>query len=296
MTKVTFVLIHIGCLFAFWCGISPVAIIACLAAYSIRMFAITAGYHRLFSHRTFKTNRVFQFILAVLGASSAQKGPLWWAASHRHHHQHSDTDEDLHSPGVHGFWWAHVGWVLSHESDEADLETVKDLTAYPELVFLERYHYVPPLVLLGGSYLFGALLNHLFPILHTSGLQMMVWGALISTVCLYHGTFAINSLTHIFGRRRFQTSDQSRNSLLLALITLGEGWHNNHHRYPGSERQGFYWWEIDVTHYVLKALSWVGIVWDLRVPPKRIYEEAKLTRSRLSPSEAFLSGRPAKQQ
>ncbi|MCO6432030.1 MAG: fatty acid desaturase [Deltaproteobacteria bacterium] len=276
MNKLVFILIHLGCLLAIWSGVSTVAVLFCLAFYLIRMFAITAGYHRLFSHRSYETSRVFQFILGFIGAASVQRGPLWWAANHRHHHRHSDTEEDIHSPGIRGVWWAHAGWVLSPE-DRSDLKVVKDLSIYPELRWLERYHYVPPLLLLGGTFLLGLLLNAVFPALHTSGLQMMVWGALVSTVILYHCTFAINSLAHIIGRKRFETGDESRNSLFLALITLGEGWHNNHHRYPGSERQGFYWWEIDITHYILKALAVLGIVWDLREPPARIYEEARTT-------------------
>ena len=209
-----------------------------------------------------------------MGAAAAQKGPLWWAASHRHHHQHSDTEEDLHSPGMKGIWWAHIGWVLSPQADDADMNLVKDWTSYPELKLLEKYHYVPPLVLMGTCYLLGLALAYALPVLHTSGLQMMVWGSFISTVLVYHGTFAINSLAHVMGTQRFQTGDQSRNSFILALITLGEGWHNNHHRYPGSERQGFYWWEIDITHYLLTFLSKLGIVWDLRTPPARVYAES----------------------
>jgi stearoyl-CoA desaturase (delta-9 desaturase) len=213
--------------------------------------------------------------MATLAASSAQKGPLWWAASHRHHHKHSDTEEDLHSPGIRGLWWAHAGWVLSDEYDDADLTLVKDLSAYPELRFLDTYHYIPPLLFVAFTYVLGLLLSSIFPQLHTTPMQIVVWGALVSTVCLYHGTFAINSLAHVLGTKRFKTEDESRNSLFLALITLGEGWHNNHHRYPGSERQGFYWWEIDVSHYVLTLLSKFGIVWNLRTPPARIYAEAK---------------------
>jgi stearoyl-CoA desaturase (Delta-9 desaturase) len=278
MNKVFFVLIHLGALSAFWVGVSPIAIAACLLCYFIRMFAITAGYHRLFSHRSYRTGRAFQLFLGILGSASAQKGPLWWAASHRHHHKHSDTEEDLHSPGIQGLWWAHIGWVLSKDFDKADMNCIKDLTAYPELVLLEKFHYIPPLILLALSYILGVMLEVQFPALRTSGFQMMTWGALMSTVLLYHGTFAINSLAHVLGRKRFRTGDDSRNSFFLSLITLGEGWHNNHHRYPGSERQGFYWWEIDITHYILKVLSWVGVVWDLREPPARIYAEAINTR------------------
>jgi stearoyl-CoA desaturase (delta-9 desaturase) len=274
MNKLFFVVIHLAALSALWTGASAVAVIFCLMAYLVRMFAITAGYHRLFSHRSYSTSRFFQFVLAFIGASSAQKGPLWWAASHRHHHKHSDTELDIHSPGIRGIWWAHVGWVISKEYDEVDLELVKDLTKYPELMLLEKYHYIPPLIFLLSVAGLGVLIEQYLPSAQTSMLQFFVWGTFVSTVLLYHATFAINSLTHVFGKRRFATSDQSRNSLILALITLGEGWHNNHHRYPGSERQGFYWWEIDLTHLVLLFLRKLGIVWNLRVPPQRIYDEA----------------------
>lgn len=274
MNQFIFILIHLSCLLAFWCGVSSTALILCAAFYLIRMFAITAGYHRLFSHRSYETSRIFQFLLGVVGAASVQRGPLWWAANHRHHHRHSDTEKDIHSPGKRGLWWAHVGWVLSDE-DCAHPDTVKDLALYPEMRLLDRYHFVPPLLFLGGTYLLGVVLNYLFPNLHTNGFQVMVWGALISTVLLYHCTFAINSLAHVLGSKRFKTDDESRNSFLLAVLTLGEGWHNNHHRYPGSERQGFYWWELDITHCVLKFLSCFRIVWNLREPPPRIYEEAQ---------------------
>jgi len=273
LNKSFFVVIHLGCFLIIWTGVSAVALAVALSLYLIRMFAITAGYHRLFSHRSYSTSRAFQFVLAVLGSSAAQKGPLWWAASHRHHHKHSDTEEDIHSPGLHGLWWAHAGWVLSSENDEADLTTVKDLTKFPELVLLERFHFVPPLILLACCYLLGVLLALYYPQLGTNGFQMAVVGALLSTVLLYHGTFVINSLSHMMGKQRFATGDESKNSLILAIITLGEGWHNNHHRYPGSERQGFYWWELDISHYVLVLLSKLGLVWNLRTPPKRIYEE-----------------------
>jgi stearoyl-CoA desaturase (Delta-9 desaturase) len=275
MNKLFFVVIHLSCILVIWSGVSTTAVLLCLAFYLVRMFAITAGYHRLFSHRSYKTGRVFQFILGALGACSAQKGPMWWAASHRHHHRHSDTELDIHSPKAQGIWWAHIGWVLSPLHDDADMNSVKDLAKYPEIIWLEKYHYIMPFSFLFFCYLLGVALSEFFPSLGTSPFQIVVWGALISTVFLYHGTFAINSISHVFGRKRFKTSDESRNSLLLALITLGEGWHNNHHRYPGSERQGFYWWEIDISHMVLMLLSKFGIVWDLRTPPQKIYDEAK---------------------
>jgi stearoyl-CoA desaturase (Delta-9 desaturase) len=267
--------VHAACLLAFWTGVSWVAIATCYLAYCVRMFGITAVYHRYFSHRSFKTSRPVQFVLALIGTSAVQKGPLWWAAHHRDHHRYADTEKDIHSPIVMGFWWSHVGWILANKYMATKMDAIRDFAKFPELRFLNRYHMLPPLGLAIGMFGFGWLLQHYAPSLHTSGPQMLVWGFFISTTLLYHGTFTINSLAHVFGRRRFATKDTSRNSLLLSLITMGEGWHNNHHRYPASERQGFYWWEIDVTHYILKVMSWARLVWDLREPPRHIYAEAE---------------------
>ena len=266
--------IHLGCLGLLWVGFSWTAFWICIGLYVVRMFGITGAYHRYFSHRSYQTSRWFQFALAFLGASAAQKGPIWWASHHRHHHKFSDTEQDIHPPGIYGLWWAHVGWVLSTQFIDTRSEMVKDLTRFPELRALEKYHFAPPLLLLISLACLGAALNTYAPGLHTSAGQLVVWGFCVSTTLLYHGTFCINSLAHVIGRPRFKTGDDSKNSFLLALITLGEGWHNNHHRYPGSERQGFYWWEVDISHYTLKALSTLGLVWDLREPPQRIYDEA----------------------
>jgi stearoyl-CoA desaturase (delta-9 desaturase) len=235
------------------------------------MFGITAGYHRYFSHRTYKTSRAFQFVLGFLGAMSAQKGPLWWASHHRRHHGYSDSADDVHSPVVRGFWWSHVGWFLCRKYGETDVQSIRDLNAYPELRVLNRFHALPPAALSVVTLGIGGLLRVIAPGMNTSATQMLVWGFFISTVLVYHGTFVVNSLAHVFGTRRFPTKDESRNNLLIALITLGEGWHNNHHYAPSSERQGFYWWEIDVSHYILKTLSWCGLVWDLQPPPSRAY-------------------------
>lgn len=274
LKEVMFWSVHLACLLVFWAGFSWVALAVCLGLYVLRMFAITGGYHRYFSHRSYETSRVFQFILGFLGASSAQKGPIWWASHHRHHHRHSDTPEDVHSPVISGIYYAHVGWVLSKQFLETKVDLVKDLMSFPEIRWIDRFNVIPPVLLAVSVYFLGVWLEFAYPSLNTNGFQMLVWGFFVSTVLLYHGTFCINSFTHLIGKRRFKTSDDSRNHWLLALITLGEGWHNNHHRYPGSERQGFYWWEIDITHYILKVLSWFGIVWDLRTPPPRIYQEA----------------------
>ena len=270
-----FVAMHLACLAALWVGVSPVALAVAGALYAIRMFAITGFYHRYFAHRTFRAPRVVQFVFAVIGASCVQRGPLWWAAHHRTHHRHTDTALDPHSPRVHGFFWSHVGWFLTRRGFRTDWARIPDLAKFPELRWLDRYDTAIPVLLAVALYAFGALLQQVAPQLGTSGGQMLVWGFFISTVVLFHATVTINSLAHRYGSRRFQTNDDSRNNLWLALITFGEGWHNNHHFFPGSARQGFRWWEVDVTWYVLKAMSLVGLVRDLKPVPAWVAAKAR---------------------
>ncbi len=265
-----FLFMHVACLLVIWTGVSLTAVVICLALYVVRMFAITAGFHRLLAHRTYKTSRLFQFLMAFTGTASYQKGPLWWSAHHRRHHLVADTAEDFHSPLTRRFWRAHFGWFLSRDSQQTEWKLIANLSKYPELRFLDRFYSLPPIMLAVSAFLLGAALERWAPGLETSSWQMLVWAFFISTVVLYHGTFTVNSLAHIFGKRRFATDDNSRNNLFVALITLGEGWHNNHHYYSASERQGFYWWEIDVSHYTLRAFSWLGIVWDLHTPPANL--------------------------
>ena len=242
---------------AVYAGVSGAALVACLITYLSRMFAITAGFHRYFAHRSYKTGRVFQFLLAWEGTAAVQKGALWWAANHRHHHAHSDTEEDAHSPVTGGFWWAHVGWFLCNEFDETQERLIPDLVRFPELRFLNRFYWLPPVALALGLLAFG-------------GVQVLVWGFFVSTVAVYHATFSVNSLAHLFGTRRFETRDRSRNNFWIAVATLGEGWHNNHHHSPSIERQGLEWWEVDVSHYLLVLLSGIGVVWDLRSRSPRL--------------------------
>jgi stearoyl-CoA desaturase (delta-9 desaturase) len=254
---IPFVLVHLAALAAIWTGVTAEALWVALLLYVVRMWAITAGYHRYFSHRSYKTSRIFQFLLAFLGQSSAQRGVIWWSAVHRHHHLHSDTPQDVHSPRHHGFWYSHVGWIFNPSNWKPDYGTVRDLTRYRELVLLDRFTYSPAVLLGFALWLWG-------------GWTMLVVGFFWSTLVLYHCTFFINSLAHQRGTQRYLTGDDSRNNFWLALITLGEGWHNNHHHYQSSTRQGFRWWEVDVSYYVLKAMSWLGLVWELRAPPKAI--------------------------
>ncbi len=252
--SIPFLLTHLVCLAALWTGVTVEALVLCVALYVIRMFGVTAGYHRYFSHRTFRTSRVGQFLLAFLAQTSAQRGILWWAAKHRHHHRYSDTELDIHSPAQSGFWYAHVGWILAKRNDSVDYNDVPDLARYPELVWLDRLQYLPAALLGVACWL-------------VAGWVGLVVGFFWSTVLLYHGTFMINSLAHVHGNQRYVTGDDSRNNWWLAIITLGEGWHNNHHAYQRSTRQGFRWYEFDPTFYALKAMSWLRLVWDLGEPP-----------------------------
>jgi stearoyl-CoA desaturase (Delta-9 desaturase) len=256
---IPFVLVHLSAFAAIWTGITLQAVLLGVFLYWFRMWAVTAGYHRYFSHRSFKTSRTFQFVLAFLAQSSLQRGAIWWAAIHRHHHKHSDTELDVHSPVHRSFLYSHVGWIFSNRDDTPDYSSVQDLMAYPELRFLERFHHLP-----------GVLLGALCFLV--AGWPGLIVGFIWSTVLLYHGSFSINSLAHVHGKQRYVTGDDSRNNWWLSVITMGEGWHNNHHAYQSSTRQGFRWYEFDPTYYVLKVLSWVGLVWDLRSPPPEVVQ------------------------
>jgi stearoyl-CoA desaturase (delta-9 desaturase) len=278
-----FIGMHLMCAGVIWVGVSSTALLVAAALYVLRLVAITGFYHRYFSHRTFRTSRAVQFVFAVLGTMAVQRGPLWWAAHHRHHHAHADEENDSHSPTQHGFWWGHFGWFMNRSNFRTRSELVQDLTRYPELRWLDRFDIVPPIALAAGLFFGGNALAQAYPQLATSGSQLLIWGFFISTVLLHHVTFTVNSLAHRFGRRRYATSDDSRNNWWIALLTFGEGWHNNHHHFPGSVRQGFYWWEIDLTYYLLRAMAACGLVWDLKSVPARI-REARQIRAGTLPS------------
>ena len=273
---IPFVFLHVMCLGVFFVGWSPVALWTALLLYVVRMFAITGFYHRYFSHNTFKASRSWTFLFAVAGNSAVQRGPLWWAAHHRHHHKYSDRKEDVHSPVQHGFLWSHMGWLTSLQNFPTPLNLVKDWSRFPELRFLDRFDILVPLALGVALFLFGSILKIYAPSLGTSGFQMLIWGFFISSTVLFHATCTINSLDHLWGSRRFRTGDESRNNPLLAVITLGEGWHNNHHHYSVAARQGIYWWEIDLTYYILKMMSWLGIVRNLNPYPRRIIDRDRI--------------------
>lgn len=266
--------LHLMCLGVIWVGWSPIAVGVAAGLYAIHMFAITGFYHRYFSHRTYKTSRVMQFIFAVVGASAVQRGPIWWAARHRHHHRHSDEEDDIHSPVRHGLYWSHVGWITSKGAYAYDEKAVPDLMKFPEIRFIDRFDNLVPLIEAVMLFGLGVLLQRSG--WNTSGGQMLIWGFFISTIVCAHATFTINSLTHMWGRKRYKSKDESRNSLLLALLTFGEGWHNNHHYYPGAVRQGFYWWEIDLTYYGLCIMARLGLIWDLNALPEGVREKNHL--------------------
>jgi stearoyl-CoA desaturase (delta-9 desaturase) len=260
-SSIPFILLHFLPLLAIFTGVTWRAVWLGVILYFVRMLAITGGYHRYFSHRSYRLGRVPQFVLAFIGLTAAQKGPLWWAAHHRAHHKNSDTEQDIHSP-IRGFWWSHVGWILCDKYNKTESDAIKDFTRYPELVWLDKHDWVGPWSLGVVSFLI-------------AGWSGLVIGFFASTILLWHATFCVNSLAHVLGRRVYDTSDTSRNSTIVALITSGEGWHNNHHRYPWAARQGFRWWQIDVTYYVLRLFSFLGVVRDLRPVPRAVRDEAR---------------------
>ncbi len=282
---VEMILIHMVPLLAFFTGVTAFDWIVAVVLYFLRMFFVTGFYHRYFSHRTFKTSRWFQFVMAFLAETSMQKGVLWWGAHHRVHHRNSDKPGDPHSMKLYGFWYSHIGWILGPDFKETDYKGISDFTQYKELVWLNKYYVVPPITLMVVLMMLGGIVNGgsitaMFSV--PGGLSTLLIGFFLSTIALYHGTFSINSIMHKLGRQRYETGDESRNSALLAFITLGEGWHNNHHYYESSTRQGFFWWEFDITYYLLKVLSWLGLIWDIKEVPKHIkYSKNKQDAHRL---------------
>lgn len=267
-----FIALHLACLAPLWMGINTIELAVATASYGVRVFAVSVFYHRCFSHQAFRTYRIVQFIFAFLGAAATQRGPIWWAAHHRSHHAHADTNADPHS-SLRGFWWSHMLWFLCRKNFHAPLHRVRDLTRFPELAWLDRFDLVVPVVYGAGIFALGEALETSFP--ETGGWRMLVWGYVIPTVLLMHVTFMVNSLSHRIGRRRFATADGSRNNTWLAVLTCGEGWHNNHHRHAASARLGFYWWQLDLGWLGLKLLEKLGLAWNLRTPPRCVLEEGK---------------------
>ncbi|WP_150466612.1 acyl-CoA desaturase [Francisella sp. SYW-9] len=268
-TIIAFSTMHLACLAIFFVNYNITALLVFLITFSIRTFALTAGYHRYFSHKAFQTSRVFQFILALVGTWASQKGPLWWSGHHRYHHIHSDKETDMHSP-KNGVFQAHVGWVFEARSDDVDPKFIKDWVKYPEIVWLDKYAHESFALYLVGLFILGSCISYFYPTLETSGLAFVFWGGILSTVLLYHTTFSVNSICHIFGSRDYQTTDNSRNNWLVALITFGEGWHNNHHKFAYSIRNNLKFWQIDITYIILCVLKKFRIVWNFKQPKKTI--------------------------
>jgi stearoyl-CoA desaturase (Delta-9 desaturase) len=281
--EIAFAIVHLIPLAAFWVPVTTFDWIVCAVLYFVRMFWVTGGYHRYFAHKSYKTSRFFQFIIAFMAQTSVQKGALWWAAHHRHHHRHSDTPADPHSMKIYGFWYSHIGWIVGPDFKKTDYKTIGDYAKYPELVWLNKYHYVPPIVLAVFVTALGAVVNggSITQIFTHHGMSTLLIGFFLSTVILYHATFSINSIMHKIGFQRYESHDESRNSIWLALLTLGEGWHNNHHYYETSSRQGFFWWEIDITYYILKGFAAVGLIWDLKGVPNHV----KLSKNKAHAAE-----------
>ena len=271
---VPYILIHLGALLVFFTPFSLPCLVVVLISYASRMFAITAFYHRYFSHRTFKTSRVVQFLGAFVACASGQRGPLWWAAHHRMHHRHSDTEHDSHSPHHKNFLWSHTLWFMTDYALPTFLKEIPDWVKFKELRFINRYDWIAVLFLALGCYFLGEWATF-EAWTGMNGLSMLAWGFFLPTVLLYHATFSVNSLTHMFGKKKYETGDESRNNWLVSIITFGEGWHNNHHFFPGSARQGFSPWEIDPTYYGLRLLSLLGLVSNLRPVPAWVKQKAK---------------------
>ena len=267
-STIPFIIVHLTCFAAIWTGVTAEAVAIGVGLYWLRIFAIGAGYHRYFSHRAYETSRGFQFVIAVLAQSTSQKSVLWWAANHRDHHLHSDTELDVHSPRHTGFIYSHVGWIFSRGQETMNVNRIADFAKYPELMWLHRYEQLPAFVL--------AVIC-----LAVAGWPGLIVGFFWSTVAVYHGTFCINSLAHLVGKRRYVTGDDSRNNWLLAIITMGEGWHNNHHAYQSSARQGFRWWEYDPTFYLLTLLQRLGLVWNLKLPTAEVMQNQHRLGSRV---------------
>lgn len=269
-TQAIFWIVQASALLVFVVPFSTGLILLWAVSHFLRAIGLTLAFHRYFAHRAFKMNRAAQFAWAFIGTAAMQKGPLWWAGHHVNHHKYADRDGDPHSPMVSGIYYAHIGWFLNdtkHDRLEANNPVVRDFSKYPEIRFLNTYFFVPPLLLALGMYLAG-------------GFQWLVWGFCLPTVTLAHATFAINTVNHLFGTRRFDTIDESRNNVVTALFAVGEGWHNNHHRYQRAARNGFYWYEFDPTWYTIRLMQVLGLAWDLQPVPERIYAEARATRER----------------
>ncbi len=218
---------------------------------------ICLGYHRFLTHQSFKAPRFVGYLLATLGCLANQGGPIAWVATHRYHHANSDQPEDPHSPVVNGFWWAHMGWALHDNALLDDFRSYRrlalDLAKDPYLCFIDRTHWI-------WSWLLAV------PLFFWGGWSAVLWGIFFRSVFVYHCTWFVNSATHRWGYRNYETGEGSRNLWWVALLAYGEGWHNNHHAYQRSARHGLRWWEMDLTYLTIKAMSWLRLARDIQLP------------------------------
>jgi len=286
------IILHGACLLVFVVGMTPAAVAVFAITCILQIFGITAGYHRLLAHRAYRTSRWFQFILTLLGVLAGQNGPLWWVGHHRHHHRHSDSEKDVHSPRA-GLFWSHMGWLFSPDCVPLKTAMVADLKRIPEIRLLEMYYYLFNFGFAGFLFLAGEIYSWLDPTSGVTGVQLLVWGSVLSTVCAYHAIWSANSICHRFGTRCFPTGDDSRNNVIVAFFTLGDGWHNNHHYCPSSARHGFRWWEFDINYIILRGLALLGLVWDLKTPPRRAYRTSSTPSGRERGGDSIVGSRGA---
>ena len=255
LTIIVLVFFHIGAIAALF-QFSWTSLAVALGLYWVTIcFGISMGYHRLHTHRSYSVPRPLEYFFAVCGTLTLEGGPIFWVATHRLHHQKSDLPGDPHSPRD-GAWWSHVGWIMLGESKHSDTAAMSkyapDLAKDKFYVTLNNYHWVP-MVILGGI------------LLAFGGLPLMLWGVCLRVVVGLHSTWLVNSATHMWGTRRFETRDDSRNSWWVALLTFGEGWHNNHHAHPTSARHGLTWYEFDPSWLQIRLLKSLGIAKAIRV-------------------------------
>ena len=265
ISLVVFWLVQASAVSVFFVPFAWPLVVLCVCSHFIRAIGLTLIFHRYLAHRAFQMNRAARFVWAFIGTAAMQKGPLWWAGHHIDHHKYADREGDPHSPAISGFYHAHIGWFLNddrHRRLDPSNPVIRDFSRAPELLWLDRYFAIPPIALAGAMYLIG-------------GMPWLAWGFCFPTVTLAHSTFSINTVNHLFGSRRFDTPDDSRNNVVTAIFAAGEGWHNNHHRYQRAARNGFYWWEFDPTYYVIRTMGWIGLIWDIQPVPERIYREAE---------------------
>ncbi len=253
---IAILLIHLGALLAFVPAFFTVkALVTAFVLQGLCGMGVTVGFHRLLTHRSFKTPKPVEYLLSWFGSLSWQGGPIRWTATHRLHHQHSDDENDPHSPR-HGFFWSHALWCFTFDPkfDPYDKfsQYARDLARDRGHRFIERTTPLSQCVLAVLLYAWG-------------GWPCVVWGILVRLVYVYHATWFVNSASHIWGYRSFETTDDSRNLWWVALMSFGEGWHNNHHAYPRSARHGFKRWEIDITWLAIRMLKFVGLAHDLRL-------------------------------